>query len=196
MFTSRAEFRLLLRADNADQRLTEQGRALGLVGDQRWAAFSKKRDALEKARTELSAITLKARDIAALGANLNPDSPSRTALQTLELADVGFDDLLFVAPLGHIAPAIRNQLKNDALYANYIRRQARDIDALQRDETVRLPLDMNYKAISGLSAELASKLATTRPANIAQAKRIEGMTPAAILLLISAVSRRHKRTAS
>ena len=195
MFTSRAEFRLLLRADNADQRLTGAGRGWGLVDDTRWARYSEKRDALERGRADLSNVTIKSRDIAARGARLNPDGPSRTALEALELTDISFEDLGALIPTDNIAPAIGIQLKNDALYANYIRRQARDIEALERDEQTGLPLDLDFTGISGLSTELATKLQRARPANIAQAKRIDGMTPAAILLLLSEIKRRQKQVA-
>ena len=190
MFTSRAEFRLSLRADNADQRLTGIGREIGCVGDMRWTAFSDKRAGLDDARRHLDTITITAREIAATGAKLNPDGPRRSALDALALADFGFSEL---AAAGHdltgISPEIRDQVKKDALYAHYIARQERDIAALERDEGQVIPDDLDFGTIKGLSNEIAGKLSASRPATIAQAGRIEGMTPAALMLLISAIKR-------
>ena len=190
MFTSRAEFRLSLRADNADQRLTEMGRQLGCVGDNRWNVFSKKMTDIGEATNVLENITLSARQIADHGANLNADGPKRSALEALSLTDFGFEALEKVAPdVSDIKPSIRAQIKNDALYAHYIARQARDIAALERDEKQRIPDDLNFGSIGGLSNELVAKLERTRPASIAHAGRIEGMTPAALMLLVSAIKR-------
>jgi tRNA uridine 5-carboxymethylaminomethyl modification enzyme len=190
MFTSRAEFRLSLRADNADQRLTEMGRDLGCVGENRWAAFSDKRARLDDAKARLDAITVTAREIAATGAKLNPDGPRRSALDALALSDFGFAELSAAGhELDDIGEDIRDQVKKDALYAHYIARQERDIAALERDEQQVIPDDLDFAAIKGLSNEIAGKLMVSRPATSAQAGRIEGMTPAALMLLISAIKR-------
>lgn len=193
MFTSRAEFRLSLRADNADQRLTEMGRQLGCVGDQRWQLFSKKMTDISEAKAVLEKISLSARQIAEQGVNLNADGPKRSALEALSLTDFDFEALEKAAPgMGRIDPAIRTQIKNDALYAHYIARQARDIAAMERDEKQRIPQDMVFTSIGGLSNELVAKLEKTRPVSIAHASRIEGMTPAALMLLVSAIKRDQK----
>jgi len=193
MFTSRAEFRLSLRADNADQRLTQTGRDLGLVHDERWKAYSEKMSAIGAAREVLGEIALTARQIAATGANLNPDGQNRTALEALQLVDFDFQQLNEIAPeSSRIAPPIQEQIKRDALYANYVVRQDRDIATMQRDERVLIPSELDFAGIEGLSNELCSKLERIRPATIAQAGRVEGMTPAAIMLLLARIRRMEK----
>lgn len=194
MFTSRAEFRLSLRADNADQRLTSVGRDMGCVGEDRWAAFTNKMEELEKARMHLSKISFSAREISVLGVKLAPDGPRRTALEALTLTDFEFSHIetLLGGP-AIVDPRIQQQIKNDALYANYIARQAKDIAAMERDEKHVLPSEMNYSEVVGLSNELVQKLQKTQPRDIAQAARIEGMTPAALMLIVSWL-KRQKRT--
>jgi tRNA uridine 5-carboxymethylaminomethyl modification enzyme len=193
MFTSRAEFRLTLRADNADQRLTEAGRNARLVGDARWAAFSEKAAALSDARDRLAAKTFTARAIADLGLQLNPDKPNRTGLETLNLVDAEFHHLVALDPsLSEIPPDIGEQIKRDALYLPYVERQDRDIAAMTRDDNLSIPDDFDYTAIPGLSTELRLKLGRLRPATVGHAGRIDGMTPAA-LMLIAARIRRDRR---
>ncbi len=185
MFTSRAEFRLSLRADNADQRLTEMGRKIGFVGDTRWRAFSEKRDALTDAQQKLSAIQLSARDISGLGVKLNADGPRRSALDALSLADFDFEHLdTLTEETQGIAPGIRDQIKKDALYVHYVARQEREITAMKRDEQRDIPVEFDYVSINGLSHELVTKLSKIRPTTVAQANRVDGMTPAALLLII------------
>ena len=195
MFTSRAEFRLSLRADNADQRLTGRGRAIGCVGEQRWAQFSAKMDGIGRAKVRLSEITLSAREIAGAGAKLNADGPRRTALEALALSDFGFDQLAQLnQDIDEIPAGIQDQVKKDALYAHYIARQERDIAAMERDEKHVIPMDINYLQINGLSNEIAAKLAVARPATIAHASRIEGMTPAALMLIMAAIKKQYQAT--
>lgn len=196
MFTSRAEFRLSLRADNADQRLTENGREIGCVLDGRWNAYSEKMEEIGKAKAVLKNIVLSARDIASSGVNLNADGPRRSALEALALTDFSFDQLTEIAPdAGEISLPVQEQIKKDALYAHYISRQDRDIAALERDEKQIIPSDINYLDISGLSTELVLKLNKVRPVSIAHAGRIEGMTPAALMLITSALKRlSHSKT--
>jgi tRNA uridine 5-carboxymethylaminomethyl modification enzyme len=191
MFTSRAEFRLSLRIDNADQRLTARGRDLGLVGETRWAAFSEKMDALETARETLRARRFTARRLNAAGLNLNPDGESRDGLQTLALTDATWDHLAALDPALLLpAPAIRDQLKREAQYATYLDRQERDIAALRREEATRLPHDFDYAAVPGLSIELRQKLERHRPATLRHAAEIDGMTPSALLLLSARLKKR------
>ena len=190
MFTSRAEFRLALRADNADQRLTPVGRELGLVDDQRWDAFSRKIDQIEDARQRLDGIVLTGHDLAGQGINVNPDSPKRSALAALSLADCDFDALVAMVPeIDEIPQAIGEQVRNDALYTHYLKRQQRDVDALQRDEALLIPADFTYDHLAGLSNELKLKLNRLRPETMARLRQIEGMTPAASLLVAAALRR-------
>lgn len=190
MFTSRAEFRLSLRADNADQRLTERGRQIGCVGDRRWQHYTNKIDQIEKAKAKLSTINLSSRDIAAVGVKLNADGPRRTALQALELSDFNFAHLMRLDQyIDDIPTEVQDQVKKDALYAHYIARQERDIAAMERDEKHTIPDAIDYAAISGLSNELVSKLNATRPSTIAHAGRIEGMTPAALMLITATLKK-------
>lgn len=192
MFTSRAEFRLSLRADNADQRLTEWGREIGCVGDGRWVAFEQKRAEIEATKNNLRSMSFSARDIAGLGVKLSADGPARTALDALSLTDFEFShiDTLTGSPIdGDVA--IHQQVKNDALYAHYIARQAKDIAAMERDEKHVLPRNMNYSVVIGLSNELVQKLQQAQPHDVAQASRIEGMTPAALMLVVSWLKRQN-----
>ncbi len=193
MFTSRAEFRLSLRADNADQRLTPLAISLGCVSDARRAAFSEKMEKLDAARAVLESRSLTPSQIRAAGITVNQDGSRRSGMDLLAFPGVAFDDILpLFQELKEVEDGIRRQLKNDALYANYIERQQRDIEALRRDEGQRIPADLDYHAIEGLSNELKTKLAHSRPENLAQAARIDGMTPAALTLLLSRLRRLQK----
>jgi len=196
MFTSRAEFRLSLRADNADQRLTGLGRECGLVGDTRWRAFSDKMDDLESAVGRLKAKKIAARDLAGQGARINPESETRSALDGLALEGFDFPQLMAIAPeFDNIAGPIRAQIKRDATYAAYTERQSRDMAAIRRDEGLILPEDFDYADISGLSTELRVKLERRRPRTLAEANKIDGMTPSALLLLSARLRRTSGRAA-
>lgn len=190
MFTSRAEFRLALRADNADQRLTPVGRDLGLVGEGRWAAFATKMSDIKVATESLEDISFSGSELAEAGINVNPDTPRRSALSALSLADFEFETLQRLRPeTGGILPVVGRQIRNDALYAHYIKRQQRDIDALQRNEAMIIPVGFSFEKLSGLSNELKLKLNRMLPRNIAQVNQMEGMTPAAALLIAAALQR-------
>ncbi len=193
MFTSRAEFRLSLRADNADQRLTEFGRGAGCVGDDRWSAYSEKMDNIREAKDELARVRLTATQIANSGVNLSPSGQTRSALDALSLAEFEDEQLVSLVPTATaFEKPIREQIKRDALYAHYISRQEKDIESLQRDEQLIIPNAFSYAGISGLSNELRLKLEKARPSTIGQAGRIEGMTPAALVLLISQIRKQSK----
>ena len=186
MFTSRAEFRLSLRADNADQRLTPIGLDLGCVGESRKSAFLDKMERLEAARVRLTGQDYTPKQVAAAGIRVNQDGTRRTGLDVLAFPEVGFGDLLALDPsLADVDAESRRQMEREALYANYIARQEKDIEALRRDENRAIPADFDFAAIEGLSNELKAKLTQARPASLAQAARLDGMTPAALALLLA-----------
>jgi len=186
MFTSRAEFRLALRADNADQRLTPLGLALGCVSETRQKHFESKAEALTRGRDLLERQTWTPNELNAKGFSMSRDGARRTAMQLLAFPDVDFNRLLEIDPsFAQIDRVTQSQLEKDALYANYIERQKRDVEALKRDESQVIPVDFRYDAIAGLSNELKSKLSQARPSNLSQAGRLDGMTPAALALLLA-----------
>ncbi|WP_223274846.1 tRNA uridine-5-carboxymethylaminomethyl(34) synthesis enzyme MnmG [Tateyamaria sp. syn59] len=196
MFTSRAEFRLSLRADNADQRLTEFGRNLGCVSDGRYASFVQKRSELDGLRACLESVQFTPKQIAQQGIQINQDGTKRTPFQVLAFPDVTFDQVEGLVPeAGDFAPEIKEQVARDALYANYIARQRNDIEKLRKDERLKIPEDFDYSNISGLSAELQAKLSAVRPSDLAQAGRIDGMTPAALALILGRIRFLEKKSA-
>ena len=190
MFTSRAEFRLSLRADNADQRLTRLGVEIGCVGEARAEIYNRKAEALASGRRALEDLQLTPREAAAHGLNLSQDGQRRTAFALLSFPEVSFADLEKADPaLAQIPSEIKEQLARDALYATYIERQRADVEAVQRDERHEIPDDFDYDALSGLSNELKDKLRRARPQTLAQAARLEGMTPAALTLILARLKR-------
>ncbi|HTK35986.1 MAG TPA: tRNA uridine-5-carboxymethylaminomethyl(34) synthesis enzyme MnmG [Caulobacteraceae bacterium] len=190
MFTSRAEFRLTLRADNADQRLTGAGIALGLVGGERRKAFEAKAQSLAEARNRAKALTLTPSEAGRAGFHLNEDGQRRNLMQLLAFPQIDFDRLAGLWPEIAAWPAtVREQIEIDALYAGYLDRQAADVAAFRRDEDLRLPGDLDYRGVGGLSHEAREKLAAVRPLTLGQAARIEGMTPGAITALLTHVRR-------
>jgi tRNA uridine 5-carboxymethylaminomethyl modification enzyme len=185
MFTSRSEFRLSLRADNADQRLTPLAIAHGLASEGRRQAFKRKMDALEGARARCGRATLTPAEAIRWNLRVSQDGRIRNALELLGHYDVGSGGLCTVFPeLGDIPGPILLQLAHEARYAEYVARERRDVASLRRDENRLLPPTLRYADMPGLSAELREKLAQVRPATLAQAARIEGMTPAALTLLL------------
>lgn len=194
MFTSRAEFRLLLREDNADLRLTEKGRDLGLVPDDRWQAFERKREAIERERQRLREMWIHpgrglADQMECLGTSLTREV---RALDLLARPEVGYRDLCLLPGVGPGVddPKVAEQLEIQAKYSGYIRRQQSEIDRQRANESVRLPDTFDYQGVRGLSTEVCEKLMRSRPATIGQAGRIPGVTPAAISLLLIHMKRR------
>ena len=197
MFTSRAEFRLSLRADNADQRLTPLGLAIGCVGEKRREAFGRKMETLGSARAQLESQSYSPNEAAAAGIRIGQDGQRRSAFALLAFPDVGFDDILQLDPsLASLDAEVREQIARDAMYATYIDRQAVEVEALRRDESHEIPVDFDYRALSGLSFELTAKLERARPATLAQAGRIDGMTPAALTLILAAIRRKQRARVS
>lgn len=193
MFTSRAEFRLSLRADNADQRLTGFGMKVGCVGPERANLFSRKMEALDRGRDLLMSESLTPTEALKAGFKVNQDGQRRTAFALLSFPDVSFEQLAQAVPaLTEIDPAIAVQLGRDALYANYVVRQEADAAAIKRDESWAIPEDFDFGALQGLSNELKGKLGRARPQTLGQAGRVDGVTPAALTLILARL-RQHSR---
>jgi tRNA uridine 5-carboxymethylaminomethyl modification enzyme len=191
MFTSRAEFRLLLRADNADQRLTVRGVELGVVGSARAAAFGAKADALASARARARELTLTPAEAAKAGLPVKADGQRRDLTQLLAYPDIDFAALARIWPeVAGWSEVVREQIAIDATYAGYLDRQAADAEAFRRDENLSLPADLDYGLVGGLSNEVREKLAAVRPLTLGQAARIEGVTPGALTALLAHVRRR------
>lgn len=192
MFTSRAEFRLSLRSDNADQRLTPRGLAAGLVGDSRAKVFHVKQSELERTRQILLSLSMTSSQAASFGWPVNQDGQKRTANEYLSYPSIEFDHLINVWPeLSSVPLRIRTQLSIEAQYAKYIERQTSDVAALQRDEALQIPSSVDYSKINGLSNEVREKLVTVRPVTLGQASRIEGITPSALTALLGHVKRKN-----
>jgi tRNA uridine 5-carboxymethylaminomethyl modification enzyme len=186
MFTSRAEYRLRLRADNADERLTPLGERIGCVGAQRTAVFKARADALTSARRILESLTLTPDEAARHGIALNRDGRRRSAFDLLAFPDIGVTSLARIWPeLSAIPAATAERLQVDARYAVYLARQEASIAAFKKDEAVAIPPAFDFAAIPGLSNEIRQKLQRQRPSTLAQASRIDGMTPAALMLVLA-----------
>jgi tRNA uridine 5-carboxymethylaminomethyl modification enzyme len=190
MFTSRAEFRLTLRADNADLRLTAKGIALGLVGPGRTRSFHVKQSALDSARAEAARLVLTPAQAIRAGLKVNADGVRRDLTQLLSYPNIGWGELETIWPhIGAWTPAVREQIEIDATYSGYLDRQAAEVDAFRRDEGLILSASLDYSAVPGLSHEARQKLTAVRPATLGQASRIEGLTPGAITSLLAHVRR-------
>lgn len=193
MFTSRAEFRLTMRADNADSRLTAKGIDIGCVRDVRRVAFIEKQAQIESATEMLSGRICSAKELSSVGVVLSQDGARRSALSILAFPDVTLEQVeALVVEFSHFAPEIKSQVATNALYAQYLSRQASEARSLRKEEETVIPASLSFLGMPGLSGELALKLGKLRPSSLAQAARIEGMTPAALTLILAQV-RKHRR---
>ncbi len=191
MFTSRAEYRLRLRADNADRRLTERGGAVGCVGSHRLAAFRTKEIQVQAALDLIEDLSATPNELVKHGLKINQDGQRRTARRLLAYPDITWDGLAQVWPeLDKVPVKVREQVDIEASYSGYLERQEADVHAFRKDEALRLPTDLDYAAITGLSNEVRAKLETVRPATLGQAARISGVTPSALTLLLAHVRRK------
>ena len=188
MFTSRAEFRLSLRADNADQRLTPKGLELGCVGREREDIFINKINRINKARELFENQTYTPKTLSQNGISISQDGNRRTLMQVLAFPNVSYKDLFKLEPkLIKIDEETLKQIQKDATYVNYLDRQRKDIDTIKKDERVLIPMDLDYNSIQGLSTELKLKLSRARPKNMLQASNIDGITPAALMLVMAKI---------
>jgi tRNA uridine 5-carboxymethylaminomethyl modification enzyme len=202
MFTSRAEYRLSLREDNADLRLTALGRELGLVDDGRWGFFTAKRDAVASELERLAATLVRPEDVdeGLLRKMGQPLARETHAIELLRRPELGFDDLAAVArPAADawrleepLAEQVKLQVDVHAKYSGYLRRQSQEIERQRRHDELALPADMDYAAVSGLSNEARQRLESVRPETLGQAARIPGLTPAAVSLLLVHLKKRDR----
>ena len=197
MFTSRAEYRLTLRADNADQRLTDLGISIGCVGSERTKKHREKMDALKTAMDLVQNVSITPNEADKHGLALNHDGRSRTAFELLSYPNIDLSKLMPIWPqLANLAPKIAEQVEINAKYAVYLDRQQADVASFQRDEALVLPVDIDYADVTGLSNEARFKLDNARPRTIGQAGRIEGITPAALMLLAAHLRRSSRRASA
>ena len=188
MFTSRAEFRLSLRADNADQRLTPKGLEIGCVGRERKDIFINKINRIKKARELFENQTYTPKTLSENGISVSQDGNRRTLMQVLAFPNVSYKDLFKLEPkLIKIDEETLKQIQKDATYVNYLDRQRKDIDTIKKDERVLIPMNLDYNSIQGLSTELKLKLSRARPKNMLQASNIDGITPAALMLVMAKI---------
>ena len=188
MFTSRAEFRLSLRADNADQRLTPKGLEIGCVGRERKDIFINKINRIKKARELFENQTYTPKTLSQNGISISQDGNRRTLMQVLAFPNVSYKDLFKLEPkLIKIDEETLKQIQKEATYVNYLDRQRKDIDTIKKDERVLIPMNLDYNSIQGLSTELKLKLSRARPKNMLQASNIDGITPAALMLVMAKI---------
>ena len=194
MFTSRAEYRLALRADNADQRLTEKGVALGIVQTPRQTAYAEKLEVLSHSRKLAAEISLTSSAAAKLGLRVNQDGQRRTALDLIAMPDVGLAKVAEIWPEFGALPAYAQEaLEADALYSGYMDRQNSEIASLRREEQFSIPVGTDYASILSLSTELRQKLTRVRPETLGQAARIDGMTPVGLACILAHVRKPKSR---
>ncbi|MBS8239980.1 tRNA uridine-5-carboxymethylaminomethyl(34) synthesis enzyme MnmG [Marinobacter lipolyticus] len=193
MFTSRAEYRLILREDNADLRLTETGRKLGLVNDDRWQKFNDKREAIASERSRLESTRIHPNTDAGERANgflKQPLTRDQSLAELLRRPEIGYTHIADIGAAKAEDPVVADQVEIEIKYEGYISRQTDEIERLRRNEHTALPVDLDYDAIGGLSNEIKQKLKTVRPETVAQASRIQGVTPAAVSQLLVHLKKR------
>jgi tRNA uridine 5-carboxymethylaminomethyl modification enzyme len=196
MFTSRAEFRLKLRADNADQRLTEQGWLSGCVSEARYKVYSKKMTSLVACKLVLSGMSVSPNQARSAGIDLGLDGRRRNGHELLAIPGVSVEHLADLEPeFAKSCKATKKQAACEAVYVTYIERQRRDVEALAKDLGVAIPLSFNYSLVSGLSSEMISKLSVARPRSLGAAKNIEGVTPAALTAVLLELKSRELKKA-
>lgn len=194
MFTSRAEYRLSVRADNADERLTPMAISLGICGAERAERFSSLQTRLDAFRTMLKSLSLTPNEAVRHGLAMNQDGQRRSAFAILSSADLSIERLSRIWPqLTDIDSQMAERIETDARYAVYLDRQSASVAALRRDELRTIPSEIDYDRMPGLSNELRQKLGQRRPATVADAQKMEGMTPAALAIIVSAMNH-HERT--
>lgn len=197
MFTSRAEYRLTLRADNADLRLTPLGRKLGIVGSERATAHDRRAAQIDHGLSMARGLTLTSAEVLKHGYRVNQDGLRRNVLELMSVPDIGWDGVSMIWPeLQSLEVHVVEALEADALYSGYIDRQHSDIAAMKKEEQLPLPASLDYGNMSSLSAEIRQKLEKVRPATLGQASRIDGMTPAALAVILGHVRRRDRKTAA
>ena len=191
MLTSRAEYRLRLRADNADRRLTPLGLAVGCIGTRRRQSFTDKLARLEHARALLDSLSATPALLSEQGLSINQDGKRRSAFELLRYPHISFDDLSSLWPeLSHLDRQTREQIKIDGLYAGYLDRQEADIRAFRKDEGLLLPVSLDYTTVPSLSIEVQQKLQAARPETLGAAGRISGVTPAALVALLRYIKKK------
>jgi len=194
MFTSRAEYRLILRADNADLRLTPKGLSIGCVGQERATAYGRRIARLDQAQALLIGLSATPNQLRDSGLTINQDGIRRTAAELLAYPGIDLARLAAIWPqLRDLDATTVEQLETDARYRGYLRRQEADIQAFRRDESLHLPADLDYGSVSGLSVEVRSKLTSAKPATLGAAARISGVTPSALTALLRHVKRASDR---
>ena len=190
MFTSRSEYRLFLRADNADMRLTEKGYKIGCVSDLRYAVFKAKKQAIDDFRNLSKELFISPIDLEKYGVNIKKDGIKRSAFNVMSYNDVSHETVLSIWPeLKIIDPLVYEQIEIEARYSGYIKRQLADIEVFKKDENLKIKEDIDYSKIGGLSREMVSKLSSVRPSTIGEASRIPGVTPAAITALLGYIKK-------